>query len=125
MKTWFVLVLALVLASAAAPPARGQAAPPQKPPAAQPPPAQPPAGQPPAGQKPSAPAPRVARPASNARLSVTLFVTDSAGAPISGVQVKATGPIDREGATTREGSVKLQGLRAGEYRLHFEADGFV
>jgi mannose-6-phosphate isomerase-like protein (cupin superfamily) len=118
MKTWFVLVLSLVLASAAAVPAAGQGSPPPKPPAAPP--------QAPAQQPPVQPPPKASRPANpNARLSVTLFVTDPSGAPVPGVTVRASGPIDREGVTTREGTVKLQGLRAGDYRLHFEADGFV
>lgn len=127
MKTWLVLVLALVLVSASVLPLAGQAPAPQKPPAGQgAPPAQPPA-QPPAGAKPAPPKPAApkARPSPAARLSMTLFVTDPTGAPVPGVQVRATGPIDREGVTTREGSVKLQGLHAGDYRLHFEADGFV
>lgn len=112
-------VQALAQASQAAPAAARQA------PAA---PKQAPAAQPPAGQKPAAPpvtTPRPARPAASARLSMTVFVTDTTGAPVPDVHVKLHGPIVREGVTTREGTLKVQGLRAGDYRLHLEADGFV
>jgi mannose-6-phosphate isomerase-like protein (cupin superfamily) len=56
---------------------------------------------------------------------MTVFVTDTTGAPVPDVHVKLNGPIVREGVTTREGTLKVQGLRAGDYRLHLEADGFV
>ncbi len=56
---------------------------------------------------------------------MTVFVTDPTGAPLSGVQVNAEGPIPREGTTSREGSVTFQGLRAGQYRLRFEAERFI
>ena len=54
-----------------------------------------------------------------------VFVTDTAGAPIAGARVSAGGAVTREGVTGREGTVRLQSLRAGQYRLHLEADGFV
>jgi mannose-6-phosphate isomerase-like protein (cupin superfamily) len=122
MKTTAVLVLALVLGLGGAQFANGQATPQQKPPAApaQPPAGQPPAAQPPAVQKPAAPKPRPA-----SRLTLTVFVTDPTGAPQAGVKVTADGPVPREGTTSREGSITLQGLRPGNYRLHFEADRFV
>lgn len=76
-----------------------------------------------------APAPppqtHAAVPAPAARLTVALTVTDASGTPIPGVRVMATGPVSREGTTAREGSVTLQTLRAGTYRLRFEADDFV
>lgn len=126
MKTTAVLVLALVVGLGGLVFGQGQAAPPQKPPAqappAQPPAGQPPAGQPPAAQKPPAPKPR---PASPSRLSLTVFVTDPTGAPQAGVKVTADGPVPREGTTSREGSITLQGLRPGTYRLRFEADRFI
>jgi mannose-6-phosphate isomerase-like protein (cupin superfamily) len=56
---------------------------------------------------------------------MTVFVTDPTGAPQAGVKVSADGPIVREGLTGREGSVTLQGLRSGQYRLRFESDRFV
>lgn len=56
---------------------------------------------------------------------MTVFVTDVTGAPIPDARVVALGSQPREGRTTREGSVRLQGLRAGTYRLHLEAEGFV
>lgn len=123
MKTIAVLVLGLVTASPALFAAGHQAPPTQKPPAAPPAaqaPAQPPKTTPPPAK---APAPRAA--SSSARLTMTVFVTDSSGAPARDVQVHATGPVEREGSTGREGSVKLQTLKAGTYRLRFEGDGFV
>lgn len=121
MKTFAALVFALVMASAVGVAGLSQAPPPQqKPPAT---PAQPPA-QPPAQKPPAPAAPRQARPAPS-RLSLTVFVSDTTGAPLPGVRVHMEGPIPREGVTGREGTVKFQGLRAGEYRLHFEADKFV
>lgn len=141
MKTTAVLVLALVMASSGviligqtpAQPAQKPAAaaqqPAQKPPATTQPPAQAPPAQPPAtAPKPQAPAvpPKAApKPAATARLSLTVFVSDTTGAPIPGVHVSAEGPIPREGTTSREGSVTLQGLRAGQYRVRFEAERFV
>jgi uncharacterized cupin superfamily protein len=120
MKTIAVAVLAMTIGFAGSLAAQGQA-PPSKPPAGQPPAVQPPAGQPPAAQKPTPPRPRPGA----TRLSLTVFVTDPTGAPIGGAKVSADGPIVREGATSREGSVIFQGLRAGQYRLRFEADRFV
>jgi mannose-6-phosphate isomerase-like protein (cupin superfamily) len=125
MKTIGVLVLTLLVGLGGAVFAQGQAAAPaQKPPAAQAPQAQPPAAQPPAAQPPAAPKPKP-RPAAPSRMSLTVFVTDPTGAPQQGVKVTADGPVPREGTTTREGSVVLQGLRGGTYRLRFEADRFV
>lgn len=66
--------------------------------------------------------PRAASPAVTTTLSVT--VTDGIGAPISGVAVRLSGPVDREGAT-ENGSLRLQGLRSGTYRLRFARDGFI
>lgn len=132
MKTILVAVSALALVFAASLPISAQAPAAQKPPAGsaqQPPAQQPPAQQPPAGQKPPAQtppaAPRPARPATAARVAVTVFVTDTTGAPVPEARVRVDGPMVREGVTGREGTLKLQGLRAGEYRLHLEADGFV
>lgn len=126
MKRIAILVLALVVVLAAGRPASGQAKPqtppPSSPPASTPPAAQQPA---PAPQKPAAQAPRRAAPSTVGRLSVTVFVTDRSGKPLSGVRVEVSGPTVREGVTNPQGSVKLDRLRAGEYRMHLEAEGFV
>lgn len=124
MKRILVLVFALVVALAGTLPAQGQAAPPKPgaPQAQTPPPQQPPAQQPPAAQKP--PAPRSTTRAVS-RVSVMLFITDRTGAPVPGAQVTLEGPTPREGATSREGTLRLQGLRPGDYRLLLEAEGFV
>jgi mannose-6-phosphate isomerase-like protein (cupin superfamily) len=116
MKTNVVLVLVLLFAPVLAA-AHEQAPPPAKPPAA----AQPPATQAPPPQKPKP----AARPSTSARLTMMVFVTDTTGAPVPGAEVSVSGPITREGVTGKEGNVKLQGLRAGQYRLHLEAKGFV
>jgi hypothetical protein len=52
-------------------------------------------------------------------VAATITVTDGAGAGIGGVLVQATGPLDREGKTTADGMLRLQGLRPGTYRLRF------
>jgi mannose-6-phosphate isomerase-like protein (cupin superfamily) len=75
----------------------------------------------PAQTKPK-PAPKRTAAAATASLSVT--VTDGSGAPLTGVMVRATGPVDREG-TTEAGSVRFEGLRSGTYRLRFTHDDFV
>lgn len=130
MKTIAALVLALVTASTSLLAAGSQAPAPQKPPAA-PPATQKPATPPPTTQAPAAPgqaaapSPRPRAAAAPARLSLTVFVTDSSGTPIRDAQVRATGPVEREGTTSREGTVKLQTLRAGTYRLRLEAEGFI
>jgi mannose-6-phosphate isomerase-like protein (cupin superfamily) len=51
-------------------------------------------------------------------------VTDGTGASIQGVGVSATGPVDREGRTLGDGTLKLSGLRAGTYRIRFTREGF-
>lgn len=86
--------------------------------------AQTPAPAQPAPAQPAAPRPRPAAP-STATAVLTVSVTDAAGAPIADVTVRAKGPLDREGTTTAAGQVRLMGLRAGTYRLHFEKDGYV
>jgi mannose-6-phosphate isomerase-like protein (cupin superfamily) len=140
MKTTAVLVLAFAIGAGSALLGQAPAQPAQKPPVAtqqpaQKPPAvaQPPAQTPPAQPAPMAPKPQTptappkaaAKPAASTRLALTVFVSDTTGAPIQGVHVTADGPIPREGTTSREGSVTLQGLKAGQYRLRFEAERFV
>ncbi len=73
--------------------------------------------------KPAAPRPRATSPAATTTLSVT--VTDGRGAPISGVSVRLTGPMDREATTESGGSLRFEGLRSGAYRLRFTREGYI
>jgi mannose-6-phosphate isomerase-like protein (cupin superfamily) len=108
-------------------------APPAKPPAQTPQPAKPPAqASPPAATpvvKPQAQAPapvpaHAAAPVA-ARASIALTVTDLSGTAVADVQVAATGPVPREGVTAHDGSLKLQALKAGNYRLRLESPDFI
>lgn len=67
--------------------------------------------------------PRAASPTGTTTLSIT--ATDGKGAPLTGVAVRATGSVDREGSTEAGGMLRLEGLRSGPYRLRFTRDGFV
>lgn len=99
------------------------------------PPAQKPAAPPPAAQaaKPATPPPQARPPASPARSvaaspahgAVTLVVTDLVGKTLPGVRVVLSGAMSREGTTSRDGALTLDGLRAGTYRLRFEAADFI
>ncbi len=94
--------------------APAQAAKPQQ----QPPPATP-------APKPQAQAPvRAAVPAA-ARAAVALVVTDLVGKTLPDVRVIVNGPVSREGTTSRDGALTLEGLRGGTYRLRFEAADFI
>jgi mannose-6-phosphate isomerase-like protein (cupin superfamily) len=72
--------------------------------------------------KPPAPRPRAA---STATTTALLFVTDSAGAPVEGVTVTFTGPVDREVKSPATGATRVQGLRAGTYRVRFAHEDFI
>jgi mannose-6-phosphate isomerase-like protein (cupin superfamily) len=109
--------------------ARAQA--PAQKPAAQQPPAQvakpvtpPPQAQPPAARPPATPPARSAT-ASSARGAISLVVTDPVGKTIPDVRVYLTGAMSRDGTTSRDGGLTLEGLRPGTYRLRFEAAGFI
>ena len=78
----------------------------------------------PAQPAPAPPRPRPAA-ASTATAVLTVSVSDVSGAPIPDVKVTAKGPLDREGVTTPAGQVRLMGIRAGTYRLHFEKEGYI
>lgn len=75
----------------------------------------------PAGQ---APKPRP-RPASGATTTALLFITDPGGTPIEGVTVTVTGPVDREATSPSSGPTRVQGLRAGTYRVRFTKEGLI
>lgn len=88
--------------------------------------AQPPAkpATPPASPAPATQAPRP-RPSSAATTTALLFITDNAGAPIEGVTVSVTGPVDREVTSPASGPTRIAGLRAGTYRVRFTHEGFI
>ena len=69
------------------------------------------------------PKPRPA--AGGATTTAMLFITDPGGAPIEGVDVRMMGPVDREATSPGSGPTRVQGLRAGTYRVRFTKDGFI
>ena len=71
-----------------------------------------------------APRPRAAAPG-GATTNALFFITDPAGASIEGVTVTVTGPVDREATSPAGGFTRVQGLRAGTYRVRFTRDGFI
>ena len=78
---------------------------------------------PPATQKPAAPRPAAraaARPA-----TLTVQVTDSLGGPLADAHVASTGPVERDGTTGADGSIRFTNLRAGTYRLRFTREGSI
>jgi mannose-6-phosphate isomerase-like protein (cupin superfamily) len=74
-------------------------------------------------QKPATPAPP--RTAGTAALTLSVQVTDKSGNPIADVAVAATGPVERSAVTGRDGSIAFRSMRAGQYRLRFEHEGFI
>jgi mannose-6-phosphate isomerase-like protein (cupin superfamily) len=68
---------------------------------------------------------RGATPAAPATAAVIVTVTDGKGVPLEGVTVRVTGAVDREGETTNDGMLRLQGLRPGTYRFRFIRPGSV
>lgn len=81
---------------------------------------------PPPQTPPKPPAPKRAAPAPQTTSSnVTIIVTDGIGNPIEGVTVTAEGPLDRSGTTDASGTLRLQGLRVGTYRVRFDAETYL
>jgi mannose-6-phosphate isomerase-like protein (cupin superfamily) len=72
-----------------------------------------------------APRPRAAAQTSTATGTLTITVTDGGGLPVQGVEVRASGPLDREGTSLASGLVRFLGLRGGEYRLRFTHPKYV
>ncbi len=79
------------------------------------------AQQPPSQKPPATQAAPAARPAP---LTLTIQVTDAVGAVLGNVQVRATGPVEREGRTSDEGTLRFANLKPGSYRLRFVREGF-
>ena len=71
-----------------------------------------------------APRPRASAPG-GATTNALFFITDPAGGSIEGVTVTVTGPVDREATSPAGGFTRVQGLRAGTYRVRFTRDGFI
>jgi hypothetical protein len=65
------------------------------------------------------------RPSSTAATTALLFITDPGGRPIEGVTVNLIGPVDREVKSPASGPTRIEGLRAGTYRVRFTRDGFI
>jgi len=86
-------------------------------------PAQPPAPTP-VAPAPAAQAPRP-RPSGNATTTALLFITDGAGRAVEGVTVAVMGPVDREVKSPAGGATRIEGLRAGTYRVRFTHDKFI
>jgi hypothetical protein len=53
------------------------------------------------------------------------FITDPGGASIEGVKVTITGPVEREATSPGGGFTRVQGLRAGTYRVRFTHERFI
>ena len=54
-----------------------------------------------------------------------LFITDGSGRPIENVTVTVQGPVDREVKSPASGPTRVEGLRAGTYRVRFAHDKFI
>ena len=79
---------------------------------------------PPAAPAAATPAPRP-RPSGNATTTALLFITDGSGKPVEGVTVSVMGPVDREVKSPDSGPTRIDGLRAGTYRVRFTHDRFI
>jgi hypothetical protein len=82
----------------------------------------------PPSTKPVAPAPTAQAPRprpSSATTTALVFITDGSGRPVEGVTVNVTGPVDREVKSPASGPTRLEGLRAGTYRVRFTREGFI
>jgi mannose-6-phosphate isomerase-like protein (cupin superfamily) len=71
-----------------------------------------------------APKPRPAA-TGGATTNAMFFITDPGGASIEGVKVAITGPVDREATSPGGGFTRVQGLRAGTYRVRFTHERFI
>ena len=54
-----------------------------------------------------------------------LFITDPSGRAIENVTVHVMGPVDREVRSPSSGATRIEGLRAGTYRVRFSHDKFI
>ena len=81
-----------------------------------------PAPAPPATTTPATPRPR---PAGASTTTALLFITDGSGRMVEGVTVHVTGPVDREVQSPASGPTRIDGLRAGTYRVRFTHERFI
>lgn len=58
-------------------------------------------------------------------VTLTVSVTEGTGAPVQGARVIVTGPVNREGETIANGTIRVTGLRAGTYRVRVEHVRFI
>ncbi len=65
------------------------------------------------------------RPSGSATTTALLFITDTGGRPLEDVSISVIGPVDREATSPASGPTRIQGLRAGTYRVRFEKEGFI
>lgn len=82
----------------------------------------------PATAQPAAPTTQAPRPRAatgGATTNALFFITDPAGTSIEGVKVTITGPADREATSPAGGFTRVQGLRAGTYRVRFTHERFI
>jgi hypothetical protein len=80
----------------------------------------------PATPAPSAPATTAPKPRPvSTTTAALLFITDGAGHFIPGVAVHVMGPVDRELTSPDSGPTRIEGLRAGSYRLRFTHEKFI
>lgn len=54
-----------------------------------------------------------------------LFITDGKGKLIEGVTVHVMGPVDRQVTSPDSGPTRVEGLRAGTYRVRFTHEKFI
>ena len=87
-------------------------------------PAQPPAKPPVTTPAPVTQAPRP-RPSGSSTTTALIFITDGAGRPIENVTVQVMGPVDRELKSPASGPTRIDGLRAGTYRVRFTHEKFI
>jgi hypothetical protein len=84
-----------------------------------------PAPAPPATTTPAAPATPRPRPAGASTTTASLFITDGSGRMVEGVTVHVMGPVDREVQSPASGPTRIDGLRAGTYRVRFTHERFI
>jgi hypothetical protein len=79
-----------------------------------------------APQTPAAPAPTAPRPrAASSTTTAMLFITDGAGHFVPGVAVHVMGPVARDVTSPDSGPTRIEGLRAGTYRVRFTHEKFI
>jgi mannose-6-phosphate isomerase-like protein (cupin superfamily) len=58
-------------------------------------------------------------------MTATVTVSDPSGQNLPDTSVTVTGPTEHEGRTAANGTVHFAGLRAGDYRVRLEHEGYV